>query len=124
MGIVKILHISCAVLSILGFVVRGLWMIIESPWLNKKAVKILPHIIDTLLLITAVVLAWNVAQYPFFNGWLTAKVLGLVVYIGLGIVALHRGQTKSIRSVAFVLAVMTYAYIVAVAISRSPLLFV
>lgn len=124
MDIVKILHISCAVLSILGFVVRGLWMIIESPWLNKKSVKILPHIIDTLLLITAVVLAWNVAQYPFFNGWLTAKVLGLVVYIGLGIVALHRGQTKSIRSVAFVLAVMTYAYIVAVAISRSPLLFV
>ena len=111
-------------LSIMGFVVRGLWMINDSPWLNKKAVKIAPHIIDTVLLITAVFLAWNAAQYPLFNNWLTAKVLALVVYIGLGTIALHRGKTKSIRIVAFILAVVTYAYILAVAISRSPLLFV
>jgi uncharacterized membrane protein SirB2 len=43
-------HMTCAALSILGFVIRTIWMLRESPLLQKRAVKIVPHIVDTLLL--------------------------------------------------------------------------
>lgn len=119
----KHLHMLCALLSIAGFTLRGIWMLADSPLLNKKWVRIAPHIIDTVLLITAFSLAFMINQYPFFAGWLTVKLLGLVVYIVLGVIALKKGKTKAVRGVAFVVALATFAYIFGVARTKDILFF-
>lgn len=103
------------------FFTRGIWMINGSAFLRQRWVKIVPHVIDTVLLASAVALAVLVHQYPFVNGWLTAKVIGLVVYIGLGTVALKRGGTRKMRIAALLAAQAVFFYIVAVAVTRQPL---
>lgn len=119
----KHLHMLCALLSITGFTLRGIWMLADSPLLQKKFVRIAPHIIDTLLLVTAFSLAFMINQYPFFAAWLTAKLLALVLYIVLGVIALKKGKTKAVRGVAFVLALVTFAYIFGVARTKDVLFF-
>ncbi|MDG1205300.1 MAG: SirB2 family protein [Pseudomonadales bacterium] len=115
------IHITCVSISITLFTVRGLWMLLDHPLLTHKIVKILPHIIDTALLTSAIYLAFNINQYPFVDGWLTAKLLALLAYIGLGIIALGRGKTKRIRLVALIFAILTFSYIVSVAMTHNPL---
>jgi uncharacterized membrane protein SirB2 len=74
--------------------------------------------VDTVLLASAAWLAWFLGQVPFVHGWITAKVLALVLYIVLGMLALRRGRTKRQRAAAFVAGLATVAYIVAVALTR------
>jgi uncharacterized membrane protein SirB2 len=119
----KHLHVTCVVLSGLGFSLRGWWMLRESPLRQHWLTRVVPHIVDTLLLGSALSMAWLSGQYPFVNGWLTAKLCSLLAYILLGMMALKRGRTKAIRARYFALAVLAYAYIVGVALTRSPLLF-
>lgn len=117
----KHLHLTCVALSGLGFCLRGAWMLAESPRLKQRLPRVLPHLIDTLLLASALSMAWLSGQYPFVQGWLTAKFFGLLAYIGFGIMALKRGRTRALRARYFVLALTSYAYIVSVALTRSPL---
>ena len=83
--------------------------------------KILPHIIDTALLASAITLAIVLQQYPFVDHWLTAKLLALCLYIVLGTIALKRGKTQLIKTSALMGSILTFSYIVAVAITHSPL---
>jgi uncharacterized membrane protein SirB2 len=121
MGIVKMLHMTCALLSISGFFARGLLMIKDSPLLQARFVKIAPHIIDTVLLVSAIILAsqWGLAalQLP----WLLAKIVALIVYILLGMLALRPGREKSLRVGAWLAALVVFAYIVSVAVTKAPL---
>ena len=116
-------HMMFAIISGVLFLLRGTWMLIDSPMLQRKWVKVLPHINDTLLLGFAVVLVVMSGQYPFVHHWLTAKVIALLLYILMGTIAIKRGKTKSIRAAAFVIALLLYGYIVGVAIHHSPLSF-
>ena len=118
--ILKHLHVTCVVLSGLGFALRGWWMLNDSPRLMARLTRIVPHVVDTLLLGSALVMAWLSGQYPFAQGWLTAKFFGLLIYILCGTMALKRGKTKAQRSFFLVLAIVAYAYIVGVALTRSP----
>jgi len=117
----KIVHVGCVAASYALFVVRGIWMMRESSHLQHRWVRIVPHLVDTLLLASAVALAVMSHQYPLANGWLTAKVAGLLIYIGLGTVALKRGKTRRVRITAWLAAQAVFFYIVAVAITRQPL---
>jgi len=117
----KHLHVACVMLSGLGFCLRGWWMLRESPLRQHRLTRILPHVVDSLLLGSAVTMAWMSGQYPFVNAWLTAKLVGLVAYVLLGMMALKRGRTMTIRARYFGLAVLAYLYIVSVALTRSPL---
>ncbi len=114
-------HVSCVVLTIAGFVLRGIWMIRNSPLLGARWVRVVPHIVDTVLLAAGIALAIHIRQYPFVNAWLTAKTLGLIVYIGLGAVALRHGRTRRVRIAAWIGALFAAGYIVAVAVTRNPL---
>ncbi|MBB3120691.1 SirB2 family protein [Pseudoduganella violacea] len=119
----KHIHMGCAALSGSLFLLRGSWMLLDSPKLQQRWVKVMPHIVDSLLLLSALAMVFLSAQYPFVQGWLTAKVLALLVYIGLGTVALKRGKTKSARVAALVGALVTFAYIAAVAVKKTPFPF-
>lgn len=116
--LLKHLHVSCVVLSGLGFFVRGVLMLKASPWLNSRLARTLPHVVDTLLLGSAITMAVMSRQYPFAQSWLTAKFFGLLAYIFLGSLALKRGRTRAQRAGFFVLALLAFAYIVAVALTR------
>ena len=116
--LLKHLHVTCVVLSGAGFALRAYWMLTASPLLQHRLTRSLPHLVDTLLLGSALLMAWMSGQYPFVHGWLTAKVLGLLAYIGFGMMALKRGRTRAVRLRFVVLAVLAYAYIVSVALSR------
>ena len=116
---IKNLHVTCVVLSATGFLLRGLWMITGSPLLQHRLTRVFPHIVDSLLLLSAIALAVMIQQYPFSAGWVTAKVFGLLAYILLGTVALKRGRTLGMRVVAFVAALLVYAWIVSVALTKN-----
>ena len=120
---IKYLHITSVALSGSFFLLRGFWMLRESDMLQQRWVKVLPHIIDTLLLSSALIMVFWSAQYPFVQPWLTAKVIALIAYIGLGTVALKRGKTKAVRTWAWLAALATFAYIVAVALTRQAMIF-
>lgn len=121
--LVKYIHVTCVVLTLIFFIIRGIWMIRGSELLNKKWVKILAPIIDTTLLVSAIAQTIKISQYPFVHGWLTAKVLALVIYIALGMVALSYGKTKNIRITAWFGALLCFAYIASVALTRNPMVF-
>jgi len=122
--LLKYLHVSFVVLSGTGFVLRGAWMMRNSPMLARRWVRVVPHVVDTVLLASAIALALLIRQYPMVHAWLTAKVLGLVAYIVLGTIALRRGRTRAVRIAAFWSALLVFAYIVAVAMTKSALPYV
>jgi uncharacterized membrane protein SirB2 len=115
---VKHLHMGCAALSGSLFLLRGVWMLRASPLLQRRWVRIAPHCIDTVLLASALVLVFWSGQYPFAQPWLGAKVIALLMYIPLGAVALKRRN-----ALAFGAALLTFGYIVAVAITRQVVPF-
>lgn len=120
----KFTHIACVVLSIAGFIVRGVWMLRDSPWQRNKWVKVVPHVNDTLLLVAGIVLAIRIQQYPFVHGWLTAKILALIAYIVVGAIGLKYGKTRNIRIAAWLSAIILFLYIVLVALTRQVLPFI
>lgn len=120
---IKNIHIACVALSGSLFLLRGIWSLRESAMLRQRWVKVVPHIIDTLLLASALTMVVLSGQYPFVQGWLTAKVVALVLYIVLGSVALKRGKTKPARYGAFIGALAVFGYMVGVAVTRRVMVF-
>jgi len=115
----KLIHVSAAILTISGFILRGIWMLVDSPNLQRRIVRIAPHIIDTVFLLSGIGLIWTLHLPVLNQPWLLTKFVALVVYILLGTVALKRGKTRSIRITALVMALMTFAYIGGVALTKS-----
>ncbi|HNQ03106.1 MAG TPA: SirB2 family protein [Thiobacillaceae bacterium] len=114
----RIAHIATVHISLALFLLRGFWMWRDSPQLRRRWVRTLPHVNDTLLLVTAIAMLVAANLNPLQHPWLMAKIIGLLAYIGVGTVALKRGRSKTMRLKALVVAVGIYAYIVAVAISK------
>ena len=109
-----------AIATISGFVLRVYWMMIQSEHLTLKTVRIVPHIIDTLFLLSGFALVSILQLNALTEPWLLAKFTGLIGYIVLGTIAIKRGPTLQIRVIAFVGALSLFAYIVGVALTRSP----
>lgn len=118
----KHLHLTFVALSLLAFFVRGIWLFMNSSMLSKKWVKILPHIISTILLVSGIALAVHLSMSPGSQPWLLAKIIGLIVYIGLGVAA-FKVPNPTARKLLWVSALIVFAYIVSVAISKNPLGF-
>lgn len=111
-------HIATVHISLVLFLLRGFWMLRESPRLNDRWVRTLPHVNDTLLLTAAIAMLVVGSLNPLEQPWLMAKILGLLAYIGVGTVALKRGKTKAVRIKALVAALGIFAYIIAVAVTK------
>ena len=123
MFVIKFIHLFAVSTTIILFILRYVWMMVDSPLLQKKWVKVLPHIVDSVLLVSAIVLAIQISQYPLVHAWLSAKVFALLIYIVLGSIALKRGKTKGIRVAAGILAITTFTYMLSVATTKSALGF-
>lgn len=118
--LVKIVHISCVASSYMLFFLRGIWSLNGSAIIGQRWIRIVPHVVETLLIVSAISLAFSLHQYPLVDAWLTAKVFALLLYIGLGFVALKYGRSKTVRLSAWIMAQLVFAYIVLVAINHNP----
>lgn len=116
----KHIHITCVALSYSLFFLRGVWMLNESPSLQKRWVRVAPHAVDTVLLASAITLAWQLGISPLSTPWLAAKIVALLLYIAIGTIALKRGQTKRLRLFAWIAAQMVFFYMVSVAVTHDP----
>lgn len=112
---IKKFHVAFAILTFLSFSLRSYWMFTGSMLLRNRAVRIVPHIIDTCLLLTG--LAMAVSYYGAFyqQSWLMLKLLGVFVYILLGSVALKLGKTMKVRVAAVLAAWAAFLYVVVLA---------
>ena len=119
----KMIHVTSIVISYLLFSLRGVWMMQGSAALQQRWVKITPHIVDTVLLTSAIALAIMIDQDPVNNSWLTAKIAGLLLYIGLGMMALRFGKTRNVKISAWIAAQVVFLYIVLVALTKNPTVF-
>ena len=118
--VLKIIHTVAAATTISGFMLRGYWMMTESDRLQSRLARVAPHVVDTVFLVSGIAMVWFLSMNPFMQGWLLAKFAGLLVYVLLGTIAIKRGPTKQVRVIAFVGAISVFAYIVGVALSKSP----
>jgi uncharacterized membrane protein SirB2 len=119
-GALKMIHVSAVTLSLAGFLARGVGMLAGAAWVKSRPAKTLPHVVDTVLIISAIALAWLLRLTPSNAPWLSAKIVGLLAYIALGMVALRFGRTRGTRAVAWIAALATFAYIVSVALTKDP----
>jgi len=115
----KIIHVTFAAVSFAGFFIRGIWMLGDSTLLQQRWVKISPQIVDTVLLTSAIVLAVQLRLSPMAQPWLMAKIIALLAYISVGLVALRFGRSKRVRLFAWLLGLLIFLYIVSVALSKS-----
>ena len=114
------LHVACVTLSIALFILRGSMMLVSSPWLRAPVLRVLPHVVDTLLLASALWLV-SVLHLPVLETpWLLAKIGGLVLYIVLGSVALRRARSRRAAAAAFFAALVTVGWIISVAVRHDP----
>lgn len=116
----KTVHVGAVATTGALLLMRGFWMLRSPARLRRPWVRILPHVIDTVLLASAIGLMIAIRQYPPAQPWLTAKIVGLLAYIALGTIALKRGPTRTVRGLALGAAVAVFAYIVSVAIAHDP----
>jgi uncharacterized membrane protein SirB2 len=122
-SVVKLVHQSAVTLSIAGFVVRGAASLAGARWVGSRFARTLPHLVDSVLLISALTLAWMLRLSPDKAPWLPAKMVGLVLYVALGVIALRPGRAIAVRTAAWFGALGVVAWIVSVAITKSPLGF-
>lgn len=118
---IKSLHIAAALASGLLFAIRGAALLAGQRWPNAFGLRVTSWTIDTVLLTAALMLFSLLPGALFANGWLTAKIVLLVVYIGLGTIALKRARGTRTRAVAYVAALATFACIYSIARAHHPL---
>ena len=118
----KHIHMAFVALSLLTFLVRGLWLFTSSGMLGKPWVKVVPHVVNTVLLASGIALAVYLSMSPGDQPWLMAKIIGLIVYIGLGVAA-FRVPNSVISKLLWMGALIAFAFIVSIAVTKSPLGF-
>lgn len=116
----KHLHVSLVGLSVGGFLLRSMAVLAGARWVRARAVRIAPHVLDTLLLASGLWLlfkaGWGLAAAP----WFSAKMAGLVAYVLLGVVALRPRTGRALRGVAWVAALAVVGWMWSVARSKNP----
>ena len=118
----KHIHVAFVALSLLTFLVRGVWLFIDSAMLGERWVKLLPHVVNTILLASGIALAMYLSMAPGNQPWLMAKIVGLIAYVGLGVAA-FRASGPTARKLLSTSALVAFAFIVSVAVRKTPLGF-
>ena len=98
-------HMMLVAMSVIFFIVRFVLHLRQSPIMEKKFVKVAPHVIDTFLLLSGFTLCFMIKQYPFVDPWMTEKIICVAAYIALGIMALKSNRNKLFKFFAFIGAI-------------------
>jgi uncharacterized membrane protein SirB2 len=117
----KQLHVACVALSLSLFFLRGLLVLRRSPSADFRWLAWSSHVIDSVLLGSALALIWMGGHQPLSDPWLRNKLIGVVVYIVLGALALKRAPTHALKTACFILALFVAGNLVHIALYKSPL---
>lgn len=120
MSALKLIHLTTVTITISLFVIRGLGLFMDAGLMSRKWVRIVPHINDTILLISGIWLAIQIEQYPLVHGWLTAKLLALLVYIGTGLAVFRFARNRRQQVGSWIVAILVFGYMLGVAIRHHP----
>ncbi len=120
--LLKSVHVGCVVASYALFFLRGVWLMRGSQVMQQRWVKVAPHSVDSVLLLSAILLAWQLGYSPLHTPWLAAKIIALLFYIGLGMLAFRFARTRRARFFSWLSAQAVFLYIVGVAVTHDPLL--
>ncbi|VAW89419.1 hypothetical protein MNBD_GAMMA18-175 [hydrothermal vent metagenome] len=114
--VIKYIHIGCVFLSLLGFCLRSCFLLFNPEKLSQRWLKYPPHIIESLLLLSALAMLPLIGQYPFVDSWLTAKFMAMLLYIGVAGYTLRATHTFKLKLVYILLSLSIFLYIVGVAV--------
>ncbi|MDX8405814.1 MAG: SirB2 family protein [Mariprofundus sp.] len=109
------LHVGLVSLSLLLFIGRGIRMWMDKPVSSHLWRRVLPDTVDTLLLGSGILLAYSMHVTPWQDDWLAAKLVAIVLYVLLGMVAFRHSGALWIKRSCLMIALLTVVYIVAVA---------
>ncbi len=115
----KHLHLTLIALSFFLFMLRSLWLMMESTQLQRKIFRILPHPINLLMILSGFAVAFSLSL-PLSTPWILAKLIALLAYVALGVLTFKQ-TTKGRQALLFSAALLTFVYIVSVAVTKSPL---
>lgn len=118
---IKHVHILLALASGTLFALRGAGVLAGMRWPNALPVRWTSYTVDTALLTAALMLLTILPGAMFANGWLTAKIVLLVIYIVLGVFAIKRGRTRTAKAWFYVGALATFAMVYTIARAHHPL---
>jgi uncharacterized membrane protein SirB2 len=116
------LHVTTAMISLLLFIGRGIWIMQHEQQPRPRWMKWLPHVNDSVLFLLGIILMLTIQQYPIANSWLTVKLTALLFYILLGMVVMRWGKTRRSRFIAWWSALVVFGYMVGVAITKQTLI--
>lgn len=88
---------------------------------DKKWLKIVPHILYTLILLTALGLLGTLKLNPFEHTWVMHKILGFVCYVALGALAYKYARNNGMRMLGYIGAIAWLLITVNIAITKTPL---
>lgn len=115
----KSLHMLLAGLSFSGFLARAGGVLAGAGWARARLARILPHLLDTALLVSALVLLARLQWVPLQQGWLIAKLCALLGYIGCGFITLRFAHNNRERLLATAAGCLCFAYMLAAALTKS-----
>ncbi|GAB2623683.1 SirB2 family protein [Novilysobacter erysipheiresistens] len=118
---IKMIHIALALLSGGLFAVRGAGVLAGMRWPHWLPVRWTSYAIDTSLLTAALMLLTVLPGAVFANGWLTAKLVLLVVYVVLGVFAIKRARTRTAKAICYIAALATFGMVYTIARAHHPL---
>lgn len=121
--LVKHIHLAAIFISVSLFILRFVWLLRSSVLLQAKWVKILPHVVDTILLASAATLCVLIAQYPLVDTWLTQKLLFVILYILMGFLTLKWARTAVLRWFGFIGALTCIMLTAKIAVLKQALFF-
>lgn len=112
----KSIHMLFILLSVSSFIARIMFAQFKPDILRFKVLKIAPHVIDTILLLSGIALVFQGNWMAGEFGWILTKLVMLIAYIGFGVMAMRSTGAK--RWGAFVLALVCFGYIISVAVTK------
>lgn len=122
----KWIHVGAVTVSFCGFVARGLGVFWGAAWVRHRLTRTLPHLVDTVLLVSAVAMLSVIHLSPWALPWLRAKIVGLLVYILLGVIAMRPARDagvprpSAVNLIAWIGALGVFGYVASVALTKSP----
>ena len=117
----KTVHISLISISVIIFIARGLMMIMKNNFYRDRIFRYLPPMVDTLLLLSGIILMFITEQYLLLEPWIIVKLLALLLYIAFGTIALNRVNNYKLQLLGFIMALITIYYMYSVARAHHPL---
>jgi uncharacterized membrane protein SirB2 len=118
---IKWVHIAAVLLSGGLFALRGGAVLAGARWPMAAPLRFASYTIDTVLLTAALMLFTLLPGAMFANGWLLAKLGLLVVYVGLGSLALKRAPSPGGRTFAYLGALLVFTTMLGIARAHHPL---